>query len=162
MSQFQSWTAGIPLSIPPRVDQFPGGTVAIPKGDVVITNDAGQIITATVALSGSRQHFVAIRALTDTSGDVKTDIVGPGQRVTVETSSILEPGDGVKVSATDGQVQLFVVASDDIDLRIGTYIGVEPGVYSKDSATPFAEGFSTDSGPEVNAAAGQIVAIELR
>ena len=165
MSQFFNFEAGMPMSIPPKVDSFPLSNINLVKGRVVITNDAGFIILATVALSGKRDHFVNIAAVDNSSGaagDLGVLVVGSGQRVTVQTKTILEPGDPVKVSATDGMVDLFAVATDDNNLKIGTYIGIEPGVYSKDIATPFAERYTTDARPEVNAAVDDIVVIELR
>lgn len=163
MTQFQSWVAGIPLSIPPKVDQLPGAVETIAKGRLVYTNDAGQITIAVAATSARRPIFVNTKAFTNAGGsvDAPVDVVGQGQRVTVQTKSILEPGDPLKVSSTNGMVELFDVSSDDIHFRVGRYIGKEPGVYSKDVATPFAEGFTTDSGPEVNAAVDDIVAMEL-
>lgn len=164
MSQFQSWVAGIPLSIPPKIDQFPGNTEDIPKGRVCYANDAGYITIAAASAVAKRPVFVNTKALVNNGGTLgkKTDVVGSGQRVTVQTKSILEPGDPVKISSTDGMVTLFDVALDDDNLKIGFYVGKEPGVYSKDSGGALAEGFSTDSGPEVNAAVDDIVAIELR
>jgi len=165
MSQFNSFEAGTPMSISPRVDSFPLAAENLVKGRVCVTNDAGFITIATVALSGKRDHFVSIKAVDNSggsAGDKAVLVVGSGQRVTVQTKSILEPGDPVKVSATDGMVTLFVVGTDDNNLKIGTYIGKEPGVYSKDSGSLFAERFSTDSHPEVNAAVDDIVVVELR
>lgn len=165
MSQFQNFEAGMPMSIPPKVDSFPLAVENLVKGRVCITNDAGFITIATVALSAKRDHFVNIAAVDNSggsAGDLPVGVVGSGQRVTVQTKTILEPGDSVKVSATDGMVDLFVVGTDDNNLKIGTYIGIEPGVYSKDSADPFAEGYTTNAKPEVNAAVDDIVVIELR
>ncbi len=158
----------MPQSIPPKVDVFPvGANENIAKGDVLLMNDAGFMEVATAAASPKRKHFVAINAVNNTggaNGDKKVSVVGAGQRVTVQTKSILRPGQGIKVASTAGKVTAMVLTGmtpDDLNLRIGVFIGVEPGVYVKDTATPYAESFTDDSNPEVNAAVDQIVVVEL-
>ncbi len=164
MSQFQNFIRGMPMSLIPDIKPFPIETnTDILKGEVCLVNDAGHVIVATVALSANRKHYVAIEDVLNNPGAAAAKpvpLVGMGQRVTVQTKTILEPGDGVQVSATDGMVGLYLVAGA-LGLRIGEYIGKEPGVYSKDSAPPFAERYTTDSFPEVNAAVDDIVVIQL-
>lgn len=166
MSQFQNFVAGMSMSIPPKVDNLPiAAAVNVAKGNVLFTNDAGFMVIATVALSTGRKAFVAIEAIDNSggaNGDKRIEVVGHGQRVTVTTDTILQPGDGIKVGTTDGRVGLFVVAgiADAPVLRIGHFIGVEPGVYLKDTATPFAEGFIDDRA-EADAEVGEVVIVEL-
>lgn len=165
MSFFNNFEAGTPMSISPKVDSFPLAVENLVKGRLVVTNDAGFVTIATAALSAKRDHFVSIQAIDNSggsAGDLAVLVVGSGQRVTVQTKSILEPGDPLKISATNGMVTLFVVGSDDNNLKVGTYIGIEPGVYSKDSGGVFAERYTTDARPEVNAAVDDIVVMEIR
>lgn len=163
MTQFQAWIAGIPMSIPPRVELFPLSNVNLAKGRVCVTDTAGFVVIAQAA-DVDKPYHVSIEAIDNSggsAGDLKVSVVtGPGQQVTVQTKGILEPGDPVKISSTDGMVELFAVGSDDNNLKIGIYIGKEPGIYVKDSSTPFAEGF-VDDFTSVNAAVDDIVIIEL-
>jgi len=165
MSQFQKFVAGISMSISPKVDSFPvTASTSIAKGDVIFES-VGFMVIATAALNVDTRHaWVAIEIAdnsTGADGDIGVLCVGAGQRVTVQTTNALTPGTGIKVSATDGKAQNFIEGTDDINLRIGFYVGIEPGVYSKDTASPFAEGYTTDSAPEVAAAANDIVVMEL-
>lgn len=164
MSQFQKFVAGMSQSISPKVDSFPvAASTTIAKGDVILES-AGFMVIATVALAVKRHVWVAIEIAdnsTGGNGDIGVLCVGAGQRVTVQTTSILNPGEGIKVSATDGKVQGIDEALDDVNLRVGFYIGIEPGVYFKDTVAPFAEGYTTDSDPEVEAVANDIVVVEL-
>lgn len=164
MSQYQGWIAGMPQSVPPRIEQMPLAAEAIAKGRVCYTNDAGFITIAQAGSSAKRPHFVTTEAV-DNSGGSPGDlyvpvVVGRGQQVTVQTKTTLSPGDPVKVGATDGMVALFDVALDDENLKIGTYIGKEPGLYAKDSGSPYAESYTTDY-TSADAAIDDIVIIEL-
>lgn len=167
MSQFQNFVRGMPMSIPPRVDSFPLSNISIAKGEVCMTDDGGFIIVATEAAgSEGRPFYVAIEAVDNSggsAGDLAISVVGQGQRVTVQTKGILEPGDPVKVAATAGMVVLYVVgaSADPAGEIVGRYIGIEPGKYTKDSASPFAESYTDNSKPEVNAAVDDVVIIEL-
>lgn len=163
MSQFQNFVAGMPMSIPPRIENMPLAAESIAKGRVCYTSDAGFITIAVAGSSAKRPHFVTIKAVDNSggsAGDLYVPIVGQGQQVTVQTKSILQPGDAVKVAATDGMVTLFVVGTDDENLKIGTYIGKEPGLYAKDGSAPYAEGYTNDY-TSVDAAVDDIVIIEL-
>lgn len=166
MSQFQNWVRGLPQSIPPRVELLPLSNISIAKGEICFTDDAGFIIVATEAAGDEgRPFFVAIEAVDNSggsAGDLKVPVVGQGQQVTVQTKSILEPGDPVKISSTAGMVTLYVVgvSADPHGERVGRFIGIEPGKYLKDVADPFAESFITDF-TSVNAAVDDVVIIEL-
>lgn len=165
MSQFQKFVAGMSESISPKVDSFPvAASTTIAKGDVIFES-GGFMVIATVALNAQTRHAWVSIEIADNSvganGDIGVLCVGAGQRVTVQTTDALTPGTGIKVSTTDGKIQNFVEGTDDINLRIGFFVGIEPGVYFKDTAAPFAEGYTTDSDPEVAAVANDIVVVEL-
>lgn len=164
MTQYQKFEAGMPMSISPKVDSMPVATnTVIPKGNVIVRDANGFYKSATSALSVGKKCFVAIQAADNNPGaDGAKPVlcVGQGQRVTVLTKSILEPGEGIKVSGTTGAVTAFDDALDNLNLRIGHYVGKEPGVYSKDG-TPYGESFTTDSHPEVACAVDDIVVVEL-
>jgi hypothetical protein len=164
MSQFQNFIAGMSMSISPKVDSLPvAASTSIAKGDVIVES-SGFMVVATAANSVKRHCFVAIEAADNSAGangDIGVLCVGQGQRVTVLTKSIITPGEGVKISGTDGAIAALDEALDDINVRIGFYIGIEPGVYSKDTASPFAEGYTTNSAPEVACAVDDIVVMEL-
>lgn len=165
MSQFQKFEAGMPMSIPPHIDSFPiKGNTSLPKGTVCVVDDAGYLVIATTANSAKRKHYVNIKAVDNTGGAdgaKAVPVVGANQRVTVQTKSVLHPGDAVKVASVNGTVTAFNHGIDDDNLKIGHYIGIEPGVYEKDSASPYAERFTANSNPEVFAAVDDIVVIEL-
>jgi len=153
----------MPMTIPPTVERLDLSNVSLTKGDVVVVDNAGFVVIATVALTVKRKAFVTIEAVDNSggvAGDKDIEVVGAKQRVTVQTTSTLSPGDGVKVSAIDGKVQLFDVVLDDDNIRIGHYIGIEPGVYVKDTGSPFAEGYTVDKA-EADAAVNDIVIVEL-
>jgi len=158
MSQFQQWIKGIPLSIPPKVDSMPGGTLAVPKGTPVVQVGA-ILVKATNANSTKLTVFVTTKTFLAGAAGRPMDVVGLGQRVTVETTSILNPGASVVVDGTTGNIK--ALTTEDSALKIGTYIGIEGGVYEKDTSGGLAEGFLLNSGPEVPAAVGAIVAIQL-
>ncbi len=164
MSQFQNFVAGMPMSIPPRVETYPLDAINLPKGRVCITNAAGFVALAAAADSGFKFH-VSIEAVDNSggsAGDLRVTVVtAPGQQVTVQTKGILEPGDPVKISSTDGMVELYVTGTDASNLLVGSFIGIEPGLYTKDVATPFAESYTGDFASR-NAAVDDIVIIELK
>jgi hypothetical protein len=164
MTQFQKFEAGMPMSIPPKVDSLPIATnTVITKGDIICRNAGGFMTVATVALAVKKKCFVAIETVSNNPGadGAKAILcVGQGQRATVLTKSILSPTQGIKVSATNGAAALFDEVLDNDNIRIGHYVGKEGGVYSKD-ATPFGESFTTDSHPEVACAVDDIIVVEL-
>ena len=89
-------------------------------------------------------------------------MVGTGEFVTVETESALSAGDPVKVSSTNGNVELLVIGSDDINLKVGTFLRKEGGTIAKNSTTPFTEEFADDGDYSPgNAAANDIVEIRI-
>lgn len=163
MSQFQNFVAGIPMSIPPRVELFPLAVENLAKGRVCVTNTAG-FVTIAQAADIDKPYHVSIKAVDNSggaAGDLRVTVVtGPGQQVTVQTKGALSPGDPVKISATNGMVDLFAVGVDDNNLKVGIYIGKEPGIYQKDVATPFAESYINDF-TSIDAAIDDIVIIEL-
>lgn len=148
----------------PTVEYLPLAVENLAKGRVCVTNDAGYITIATNANSAKRPKFVSIEAVDNSggsAGDLAIGVVGEGQYVTVETTGALSPGDPVKVDAAEnGKVTLFDVSSDDINLKVGTFLRKEGGTIAKNSTTPFTEEF-TDNGDYSpgNAADGDIVEI---
>lgn len=164
MSQFQNFIAGMPMSIPPKVELFTLSNINLVKGRVCATDTAGHIVLATASMEGEN-FCVNIEAVDNSggsAGDLRVTVVtAPGQQVTVQTKGILSNGDPVKVSATAGMVELFVVGTDPEGEKVGTYIGVEPGLYEKDSSTPFAESYTGDFTSR-DAAVDDIVIIELK
>ncbi len=131
----------------PFVQYFGLSNVSIAKGRVCYTNDAGFIVIATAA-ENDRPFFVTVKAVDNSAGSagaVPVPIVGAGQYVTVQTKSILSPGDPVKVSSTDGMVTLLVIDTDALALKVGVYTGKVSGTVSKSTSTPYAETF-TDGG----------------
>lgn len=162
MTQFQQFVAGMSMSISPKVDNLPvTSALNIAKGDVIV-EVGGFMVLATDANTTLKSVFVAIEVADNSSGangDIGVLCVGSGQRVTVVTKTVLPPGASIAVSTTTpGAVQELTTT---IDLKIGFYIGIEPGVYFKDIATPFAEGYTENAAPEVAAAVDEIVVVEI-
>lgn len=148
----------------PTVEYLALAAESIAKGVVCFTNDAGYITIATSADSAKRPKFVTIEAVDNSAGsagDLAVGVVGEGQYVTVQTTTALSAGDAVKVT-DDGKVGLFVVGSDDINLKVGTYLRKEGGTIAKNSTTPYTEEY-TDAGDYNvgNAAANDIVEIRI-
>jgi hypothetical protein len=148
----------------PSVEYLPLAAENLLKGKVCYTNDAGFATIATSAGSDNRSKFVTVESVDNSggsAGDLAIGVVGRGQHVTVETTTILSPGDPVKVT-TDGKVGLFVVGTDDEGLKVGTYLRREGGTIAKNGSTPFTEEY-TDGGDYsvTNAAANDVVEIRI-
>lgn len=163
---FGTRQAGTTTRSNPIVEYLALAAESIARGRVCYTNDAGFITIAAAGSSAKRPHFVTIEAVDNSAGDagdLAVGVVGSGQYVTVQTTSTLSPGDPVKVSATNGKVTLFVVGSDDDNLKIGTYLRKEGGTIAKNSTTPYTEEY-TDGGDykPADAAVNDIVEILIR
>lgn len=148
----------------PTLEYLPLAAESIVKGAVCVTNDAGFITIATSSNSAKRPKFVTVEAVDNSggsAGDLAVGVVGEGQYVTVETTTALSPGDPVKVT-DDGKVGLLVVGSDDINLKVGTFLRKEGGTIAKNSTTPFTEEFTDDGDYSPgNAVAEDIVEIRI-
>lgn len=163
---FGTRPAGTTTRSNPLVDYLPLAAENLAKGKVCYTSDAGFITIATNAGSDNRSKFVTVEAVDNSAGsagDLAIGVVGRGQYVTVETTTALSPGDPVKVSTTvNGDVELFVVGTDDEGLKVGTFLRKEGGTIAKNSTTPFTEEFTDDGDYSPgNAAANDIVEIRI-
>lgn len=162
---FGTRPAGTTTRSNPKVDFLPLAVENLARGKVCYTSDAGFITIAVAATSSGRTKFVTVEAVdnsTGNAGEIAIGVVGPGQFVTVETETALSPGDRVKVSSTNGNVALFVVASDDEKLLVGTFLRKEGGTIAKNSTTPFTEEFTDDGDYSPgNAVANDIVEIRI-
>ena len=139
----------------------------IPKGVVVGHNDTGYIVVADTSGSlDGRTKFVTTEAKDNSggaAGDLTIAVVGPGQFVTVETTTTLVAGDRVKASTTvAGDVERFVPTTDTADELVGTFLRKEGGQITKNLLTPFTEEFLDDGdfGPG-SAAINEIVEIRI-
>lgn len=161
---FGARVAGTTTRSNPSVEYLPLAAESIARGVVCYTNDAGFITIATSGASAKRPKFVTVEAVDNSAGsagDVAVGVVGQGQYVTVETTTALSPGDPVKVTS-NGKVGLLVVGSDDINLKVGTYLRKEGGTIAKNSTTPYTEEFTDDGDYKpADAAANDIVEIRI-
>lgn len=162
---FGKRTAGTTTRSNPKIEYPPLAAENLARGRVCYANDAGFITIAVAATSSGRTKFVTVEAVDNSAGsagDVAIGVVGPGEFVTVETTSALSPGDRVKVSSVNGKVELFVVGTDTEEELVGTFLRKEGGTIAKNSTTPFTEEF-TDNGDYSpgNAAANDIVEIRI-
>jgi hypothetical protein len=151
------------MSIPPDVHYLPMAAQNIQKGKACVVID-GIVTLATQANSAGRSPFVPIEDVDNSGGNAGDKViggVGPKQRVTVETTDALKPFDYVKISATTGKVMKFVSGTDDVDLIYGRYITKEGAVFSRDTNSPYAETLSGGQKPLLDAAANDVVVIEL-
>jgi len=89
--------------------------------------------------------FVPVESV-DNSGGSPGDLEASGvvapQRVALDVligSATLNPGDYVKISATPGLVDLFVVAVTDQRAKYAKYLGKEAALLDRNAATPFDE-----------------------
>ena len=135
----------------------------IPAGTVCAVID-GVATIATTANSAGEVIGVSVESVDNSGGspgDLNIKLVLSNCLVAVQTRTALQPLDGVKVSTTAGDVDEFVAGTDDEDLKIGRYRGVEGAVFARAAGTPFRETLSAGNVPEQDAAADDIVWIEL-
>ncbi len=146
---FGTRPAGTTTRANPKVEYLPQAATNIPRGSVCFVNDAGFIQEAATGTgSDNRTKFVSVQALDNSggaAGDLAIGVVGPGQFVTVETTTTLVPGDRVIVSTTvDGKVERYVPATSVAAELVGTFLRKEGGTIAKDVSTPFTEEFTDD------------------
>lgn len=165
---YGSLPAGQTTRSNPKVDYYPvDASTKITKGEVChVSGSTGYFITATSSTYNGNAPFVCVATADNSSGAagaIAVAVVGEGQFVTVKTDSALNPGDSVKVSASNpGRVTKFTAGTDAQDLKVGVFTRKEGGIITKNSTTPYTEQF-TDAGDfSVGAAAsGDIVEIWL-
>lgn len=137
----------------------------ISKGDVVVPNASGDLIVASDA--DEAPYYVAIEPADNTSGsagDISAPLAVGGHFVTVVADGVINPGDKVKISATDaGEVVKFLPTTDAEVIAVGIYWGQEGGTIVKATSTPFAETFTDDADfVPVASAQGDIIEIEIK
>jgi hypothetical protein len=107
---------------------------------------AGIVTIAAVAdaLAGYTA-FVPIESVDNSGGapgDLEASGVTANQRVALEVlagSATLNPGDYVKISATPGLIELFVVTTDVLGLKYARYLGKEAALLDRNTASPYDE-----------------------
>lgn len=107
---------------------------------------AGIVTVAAVADAiAGYAAFVPVESVDNSggaAGDLEASGVTPPQRVAlaaVDGGAELNPGDFVKISATPGEVELFVVTTDDQRLKYARYLGKEAALLFRNPVTPFNE-----------------------
>lgn len=115
---------------------------------------AGNVTVATAAVAGAgHAPFVPIESVDNSggsAGDTEMSGVAAPQRVAMRveaSSAAIDPGEYVKISATDGQVELWVVA-DAAELKYARYLGKEAAVFDRATTTPFSETLSVGIVPD--------------
>ena len=139
-------------------------TTNISKGNVVVPDASGDLGIASSADTGP--YYVAIEPANNASGaagDISAPLAVGGHYVTVVADGTINPGDKVKISATDaGEVVLWLPGTDSQKIAVGIYWGQEGGTISKSTSTPFAETFTDDADfIPVQAVQDDIIEIEL-
>ncbi len=147
------------FSVGPTRDVQPGDTpdlndALLSRGIAAINLQRGQacfiksgVVTVAVvadAIAGFGA-FVPVESVDNSGGspgDLEASGITPDQRVALaaeDSSATLQPGDFVKISATAGEVELFVVTTDDQRLKYARYLGKEAALLDRDASTPFGE-----------------------
>ncbi len=146
---FVNRPAGTTTRANPKLEHRAQAAENTAKGKVVVHDDTGFIVTVDTTGSGDgRTKFVTVEAKDNSvgsPGDTSIAVVGPGQFVTVETTTTLVAGDRVKASTTvAGDVERFVPTTDTADELVGTFLRKEGGQIRKNVSTPFTEEFLDD------------------
>jgi hypothetical protein len=143
-------------------------TTNIAKGDVCEIDGSGNVIISPVD-SVAGNFFVALAAADNSAGaagDISVPLAVRGHFVTVVADDAINPGERVKLSATDnGTVVPFLETTDSEEKLVGVYWGKEGGIVVKSTtdADGYAETFTDDADfVPVAAADGDIVEIELK
>ena len=116
---------------------------------------AGVVTVAAVAdaLAGYAA-FVPVESVDNSgggAGDLEASGVTPPQRVALaaeDSSAVLEPGDYVKIAATSGEVEKWVVTTDDQRLKYARYLGKEAALLDRDAVTLFGESLTPGIVPD--------------
>lgn len=164
-SPYQALVPGMTMSIPPEVFYIGMKAQLISAGDCCVV--IAGVVTKATANSANRvgvAPFVPIQTIDNsggTDGSKTIGGVGGGQRITVTTDATLHPFDYVKIGTTDGHVTQFVAGTDNVNLVYGKYITKESAVFSRGASPPYQETLSAGMVPLINAAASDVVIIEL-
>lgn len=161
---FQALQLGETARPHPKVEYLPMAAENIARGTVCVVDD-GNVTIATTALTAAavaNRTCVAIESVDNSggsAGDLNIGVVFAPEIVAVQTKTALNPGDFLKV-VTAGTVS-ELVDTDDLDIKVGAYVGKEAAVFSRASTTPFQETLSAGIVPDQDAAIDDIVWIQL-
>lgn len=151
------------MSIPPEVQYLPMAAQNLLAGEACVVIE-GYVTRATSSNQAGHAPFVPIESVDNSggaAGDKTIGGVGAKQRVTVLTTSALEPFNYVKISSTAGKVQKFIPVTDNQDLIYGKYLTKEGAIFSRSATTPYTESLSGGQKPLLSASANDVVVIEL-
>jgi hypothetical protein len=104
----------------------------------------GLVTVATQSLDDAgHSPFVPVESV-DNSGNANLPISGVSnpQRVAMRveaSSAAIDPGEYVKISATDGQVEKWDITTDAGELKYAKYLGKEATLLNRAAASPFGE-----------------------
>lgn len=163
---YQPYVPGMTISVPPEVLYVPMAAQKIIAGQLcVMIAGICTIMTTTNGNAAGQARCVAVQTVDNSGGSSGGATIGAvfaKQRVTVTTDTILETGDYVKGSTTTaGNVAKFVAGTDDPDLIVGRYITEEGAVFARSGTSPYAETLGAGNNPLTNAAAADVVIIEI-
>ena len=146
------------------VEYYPQAAENITRGTVCVVDD-GNVTIATTALTAAavaNRVCVAVEDVDNSggsAGDTNIGVVFAPAIVAVQTKTALNPGDFVKV-VTAGTVS-ELVDTDDLDIKVGAYLGKEGAVFARAAGTPFRETLSDGIVPDQDAAIDDTVWIQL-
>lgn len=151
---------------PVQIDYIGMAAQNIPRGTLCVIIDGIVTISTVAGANGAGQRpCVSVEDVDNSAGsagDLNIGVVFSKVLVAVQTDTILEPGDYVKAgTVVAGNVSEFDDGSDDLDIKVGAYRGIEGAVFARGAGTPFKETLSAGIVPEQSAAANDIVWVEL-
>lgn len=120
----------------------------IPRGTACFVQNSGNVTIAVSTAAGTGYSpFVPVESVDNSSGTAGgtaiSGVTNP-QRIAVTYESTgtetLNPGDYLKISATTpGRVTEWLTATDSAEFKYARFLGIEAGLFERDSSTPFGE-----------------------
>lgn len=117
----------------------------IARGQACFIKDGIVTIAAVADAIAGYAAFVPVESVDNSGGapgDLEASGVTPPQRVALAAeadSAVLQPGDYVKIAATDGEVEKWVATTDDQRLKYARYLGKEAALLDRNTASPYDE-----------------------
>ena len=134
------------------------------KGQVLEIDANGNAITALVAQTVKKNHFVALETVANAgaAGALTVPVAVAGHFVTVVAGAAILPGSNVVCSAAVAGRVITMAGANTADQIVGIYWGKEGGTIAKAAGAPYLESFTDNADfPPVAAAAGDVIEVQL-
>lgn len=117
--------------------------INVAKGDVLVptTGSATYLIQGLTAVNYG-QFYVAVENKDNSGGsdgDLSVAVASDGDLVALTAGAALKAGEEVKIGATSQKLTRWVPGTDDLQLKVGVYVGKEAATFNRAGTTPFAE-----------------------